>query len=431
MNTTIRHKIKKLRLIFGILTGVVIVGCAGLYTTPGLKWNLGAIYNPASSPLHPAYRVYHHNDQNSLLLIKLFPSELLFNQANETGEFISKVSVQLQAYEIDDRNPVLVDSVTYIYTIKQENVGRRFLTQIPFKADTGKRYQLRIVARDLLRRDFNLRFIDVDKTSPWSEQNFNLLNQNGIPYFNNVLVPKAIYKIEQRHTGFDTLFIHYYRNETTVPGPNFGIPSDDILYRKADSIYILPYSKDLLLSFSDVGMYHFRFDTNYKEGLSIVNFGEDFPKIKSPEELIEPLAYIATSADYEKLLKAVNKKLANDNFWLEQAKTTGRARELIRVYYNRVYFANYYFSNTKPGWKTDRGMIYIVYGPPGNMEKTPNSETWIYNPGGGQDHIRINFNYKPTPYNLDNYTLIRSESQNWKWTEAVNSWRSGKIFLSD
>jgi GWxTD domain-containing protein len=203
------------------------------------------------------------------------------------------------------------------------------------------------------------------------------------------------------------------------------------VYKKADTVYVIPYTPKLLLSFSSIGLYRLRFDTTQVEGLSILNVSDNFPKIRTSDELIEPLAYIATSYDYEQLVKEENKKLANDRFWLNLGKTTGRAKELIRVYYNRVFFANYYFSNTKPGWKTDQGMIYIVYGPPQNMEKTPNSEKWIYYPGGSSSSVTFRFVNRPNAFAPENYLLDRSESQNWRWTEAVNTWRDGKIFLAD
>jgi GWxTD domain-containing protein len=194
---------------------------------------------------------------------------------------------------------------------------------------------------------------------------------------------------------------------------------------------MIHYSPDIYFSFSYEGLYHFRFDTNQPQGLTIVNFGTNFPKVKDPEELILPLAYITTSAEYKKLLASENKKLSVDDFWLEAGGSTGRARELIRIYYNRVYFSNYYFSNTVPGWMTDRGMVYVVYGPPKNMQKTPNSETWIYYMKGASNSIEFTFTYKPTAYSVDNFVLNRSESHDWHWREAVDSWKNGKIFLSD
>jgi len=426
------QRLKKI-IYFSGLSGIVIVVvcCATLYTATGSRWNLAAIYNPASSRFHPAYRVYHNTDDRSLLLVKLFPNELLFNQANVSGEFISQVSIQVQNFEIIDDKPVLADSITYKYYIKQESVGRRFLSQIPFKAELGKRYQLRIVARDILRKDFNLKFIDVDKTSEFSDQNYNLLNEQGIPYFNNVLVPGVIYRIEHRNKSYDKLFIDYYFNDTPLPSPTFATSPDEFQYTTPDSIYVLDYSPELLLTFSNEGLYHFRFDTNYSDGLTLMDFGENFPKIKTAKEMIDPLAYITTSADYKNLLAAENQKLTLDNFWLEIGNTTGRARELIRIYYNRVYFANYYFSTSKPGWKTDRGMVYIVYGPPQNMQKTANTETWIYYNKGASSSINLTFEYKPNSYSLDNFVLRRSESHDWHWREAVDSWRSGEIFLLD
>lgn len=430
-----RNRIRGLKrvVLFSGLSGIILIVacCATLYTATGNRWNLAAIYNPASSHFHPAYRVYHNADDRSLLLVKLFPNELLFNQANVSGEFISQVSIQVQNYEIVNDKPVLSDSVTYRYQIRQENVGRRFLSQIPFKAELGKRYQLRIVARDLLRKDFNLKFIDVDKTNEFTDQNYNLLNEQGIPYFNNVIVPGVIYRIEHRNKSFDKLYIDYYYNNTPLPSPTFATSSDEMSYSTPDSVYILDYTPELLLTFGNEGLYHFRFDTNSADGLTLVNFGEDFPKIRTAREMIDPLAYITTSADYKELQAAENQKLTVDNFWLNIGKTTGRARELIRIYYNRVYFANYYFSTSKPGWKTDRGMVYIVYGPPQNMQKTANTETWIYYNKGASSSINLTFEYKPNAFSLDNFILRRSESHDWHWREAVDAWRDGEIFLMD
>ncbi len=410
---------------------LIIIGCSSPYTISGTRWNLSAIYNPSSSHLHPAFRVYHSTDNSSLLYVKLFPNELLFNQANPEKEFMSKVSVQVQAYEIKDNKPELADSITYRYTIKQEDVGRRFLSQIPLKLDIGKHYQLRIVTRDLLRRELNLRFLEVDKINQYSEQNFNILNNKGIPYFNNVMHEGMIYKIQHRNPSEDELFIYYYKNKSVLPKPTFGSVETEKIYRVPDSLYIIEYSPDLMLSFSYEGVYQFKFDTTQEGGFIITNFGRNFPKIKDSDALIEPLAYITTSADYNNLMKEENKKLAADNFWLNLAGSTGRAREMIRIYYNRVYFSNYYFSNILPGWKTDRGMVYIVYGPPQNMEKTATSETWIFYMKGANNAINFTFDYKPEPNNVENFVLRRSESHEWHWREAVDAWRRGEIFLMD
>ena len=420
-------------LMAALAAGVeLFYACSSPYTVAGTRWNLGSIYNPSSSNIHPAFKVYHNSDNTSLLLVKLFPSELLFNQANTAGEFISKVSVQVHTYEVVDSVKLrLTDSITYYYSIKQQNVGRRFLAQVPLKTEMGKKYQLRVVTRDLLRHDFNLKYVDVDKTNKFSEQNFNVTNKDNMPYFSNVLTPGAIYKIQYRDPSYKYIYIDYYKEDAPLPKPTFAPGTTESIYQKPDSLYKLDYSPDLLLAFQYRGVYHFRFDTTQRDGLTIVNYGNDFPKIKTPEELIDPLAYITTTADYKALKREENKKLAVDNFWLNIGKSTGRARELIRIYYNRVYFANYYFTNDRPGWKTDRGMIYIVYGPPQNMKKSPAGETWVYYAKGANNAIEFDFSYKPTAFSLDNFVLQRSQSQDWHWRDAVDSWRNGQIYLAD
>ena len=60
--------------------------------------------------------------------------------------------------------------------------------------------------------------------------------------------------------------------------------------------------------------------------------------------------------------------------------------ELMNEYYKRVSYANENFDGWKDGWETDRGMIYILFGPPDQVERTNPSmanstlyQIWTYN----------------------------------------------------
>ena len=60
--------------------------------------------------------------------------------------------------------------------------------------------------------------------------------------------------------------------------------------------------------------------------------------------------------------------------------------ELMDEYYRRVSYANENFDGWKEGWETDRGMIYILFGPPDRVERTNPSmanstlyQIWTYN----------------------------------------------------
>lgn len=55
-------------------------------------------------------------------------------------------------------------------------------------------------------------------------------------------------------------------------------------------------------------------------------------------------------------------------------------------HYRRIEYANEHFPAGKPGWLTDRGRIYIVYGPPDEIESHPSGGTYErpIDEGGGE-----------------------------------------------
>ena len=55
-------------------------------------------------------------------------------------------------------------------------------------------------------------------------------------------------------------------------------------------------------------------------------------------------------------------------------------------HYRRIEYANEHFPAGKPGWMTDRGRIYIVYGPPDEIDSHPSGGTYErpMEEGGGE-----------------------------------------------
>ncbi len=75
-------------------------------------------------------------------------------------------------------------------------------------------------------------------------------------------------------------------------------------------------------------------------------------------------------------------------FWLKRDPTPSTVENEYREeYYRRVLYANDTFSAKSgiPGWKTDRGMIYIKYGPPDERDEHPSGGAYQRPPeqGGG------------------------------------------------
>jgi GWxTD domain-containing protein len=74
------------------------------------------------------------------------------------------------------------------------------------------------------------------------------------------------------------------------------------------------------------------------------------------------------------------KSLSNDEerdafieqFWLRRnPNPDSPENEFREEHYRRIAYANEHFAAGKPGWKTDRGHIYIAYGPPDSIEAHP------------------------------------------------------------
>ena len=92
------------------------------------------------------------------------------------------------------------------------------------------------------------------------------------------------------------------------------------------------------------------------------------------DDAINQLRYIAKGGDIRKMKKAKGeeKQRMFNEFWLAMDPTPGTDQnELMEEYYRRVDFSNSNFRGLRDGWLTDRGMVYIILGPPDNIERYP------------------------------------------------------------
>ncbi len=86
-----------------------------------------------------------------------------------------------------------------------------------------------------------------------------------------------------------------------------------------------------------------------------------------------------------------------EQFWLRRDPTPGTpANEFKDEHYRRIAYADQHWQTTsgKPGWQTDRGHIYILYGPPDEIDSHPKHgfEDWLYTHINGKgDNIPFRF----------------------------------------
>jgi GWxTD domain-containing protein len=394
--------------------------------------NLSNMYNPSYTNFHPAYNIYHNSPNSSLLLVKIFPVELLYTGTIQPDKLIGQAAITFRLYDITDpdKKTTLADSGIVNYSFERENADKRYITQIQLNTEPGKRYQLMVLAEDKIRKEQDLKYMYVDRTSPLSEQNFLVTDTgNKTPVFQPYVIGNKPFKLKYNGAGFDSIFVRYYGNEPPLPKPSFSLTREREFLEKPDSLWVLPFRNDIDYQLNYEGVYHFQSDTGNTAGVTFFNFGESYPKIDEAPQMADPLVYLMTSTEYRELKSNSNQKLALDKFWLDIAGDAEIARDLIRVYYNRVFIANFYFTSFKPGWKTDRGMIFIIYGPPQSVRVTATQEKWIYFKNNFTTTVTFTFDHVLSPFTTDNYILQRAENYDTYWRTAVDTWRKGKIFL--
>jgi len=93
----------------------------------------------------------------------------------------------------------------------------------------------------------------------------------------------------------------------------------------------------------------------------------------------EDVVYIITAeerAAFQKLTTDKEREKFIEQFWLRRDPTPGTPEnEFKEEHYRRIAYANERYAGSKPGWKTDRGRTYIVWGPPDEIDSHPSGGT--------------------------------------------------------
>src|SRR6266700_4054457 len=106
--------------------------------------------------------------------------------------------------------------------------------------------------------------------------------------------------------------------------------------------------------------------------------------------LDEEVPYIITSeerASFRKLSTDDEREQFIEAFWERRNPSPGSPEnEFKEEYYRRIAYANEHYASGIPGWKTDSGRIYIMYGPADEIDSHPSGGTYERPPeeGGGE-----------------------------------------------
>jgi GWxTD domain-containing protein len=150
-------------------------------------------------------------------------------------------------------------------------------------------------------------------------------------------------------------------------------------------------------------------DTPYKQWLN-----EDVVYIISPQER-QAFLQLETNEEREQFI---------EQFWLRRSTNPDLPdNDFKEEHYRRIAYANEHFASGIPGWKTDRGRMYIMWGPADEIESHPTGGTYDrpMDEGGGSTTTY--------PWETWRYRYMEGIGENIIW-EFVDPSGSGEYHLT-
>lgn len=247
------------------------------------------------------------------------------------------------------------------------------------------------------------------------------ISERGQTIFDHYLTSGKSYTIDGPAKN-DRLFLFYYSKDFPSPFPPFSRQTGavDPLLLPDSSFSIANHST---VTFSQKGLYLVQADTNSAEGFSFRVEAGSFPKYTRIEDLVDPMVFISTQQEFEALKKSNGDKLTFDKTVMSITRDKDRARRFMRSYFGRVEEANQLFTSFKEGWKTDQGMLYIIFGPPDEVRIASQNEIWYYK----DTRTKFVFLRKGSVYDPNYLTMMRDGKYTDLWYGTIDLWRKSRF----
>ena len=232
--------------------------------------------------------------------------------------------------------------------------------------------------------------------------------------------------IQSDNPAVNRIYLYWYNHDFPAADPPMYLFDKNISKKlDYDSLFTVDPGEDIVLP--GRGLYFIQSDTSSLTGISVRCEESHYPKFVMMEDIFEPVIYLTTHEELERLKNSTDKRKTFETWWLNLTKSPERAKRMIRAYYQRVEEANNFFTTYKEGWKTDMGMIYIFFGPPDAVFNDGSIEKWYYAKNGNIPAVDFTFIRLRNVFSPRHYILERDESYRSQWYRRIESWRRGSL----
>lgn len=387
--------------------------------------NLADIYKPDRSNFNTEIRIQHINDSLSQCFVKVFKNEFLYIKPALTRNFCAQVRISIEIFPGYNDN-TLIDSTSVLIIDSVQNPSELSIISSCFiRTPPIFKGIARITVRDINKKTSQQFFQPITKDAKTSAQYYRIENLKNELRLSNILHKNDTIRVFPLFQSGDSLSVKYYRNTFEFPTPPFVLENIFPIKLDPDSVFSISGSVEegFAITLAKEGIYFIQTSDTCSDGLCLLSMGNGYPGVISPEQMLPPLRYITTQKEYDRISENIDLRSAIDEFWLSIGGNPERARNLIALYYNRVIEANNYFTSYTEGWKTDRGMAYIIFGSPNILYRNDEGEYWVYGEERNFYSITLQFVKMQNPFTENDYQLQRAPIYKDNWYRAVDLWR--------
>lgn len=204
----------------------------------------------------------------------------------------------------------------------------------------------------------------------------------------NKIIPNISRNISNSKDGLN-IFFEVYTDSSTISNIEFHIADKNgkIIYSKSKKQTFNETKTQIYYSINDTtlnfGTYLLTVILKDNDGNQIAIATKPFfsrwvglpASVKDIDEAIAQIIYIASPSEIE-YMEAGETKTEKIMRFLQYWKTKdpspgNEENQVFEEYFRRVSFANDNFSNYNKGWRSDRGMVFIILGAPNNIDRHP------------------------------------------------------------
>jgi GWxTD domain-containing protein len=260
-----------------------------------------------------------------------------------------------------------------------------------FKLAPGK-YLLKttVTDRDSRKEYSSENYYNVREFSPKpSISDIMLIAQMKIVEGNNRIIPNVSRNVSENKKEIN-IFFEIYSDSSTNSNIEYIVTNKDnkILYESSGKQLINKDKTQVFYTISDstllnLGNYILTVRLKDNNEKTLASTSKAFysrwaglpATVDNIDEAIDQLIYIANPNEIEYMRNGKDEEEKTKRFieyWKTKDPSPGNEEnEVFQEYFGRVNFANEQFSHYSEGWQSDRGMVFIILGPPNNIDRHP------------------------------------------------------------